>query len=176
MKRIEWLWNLLYYNFYSFDIKISQLFNYINPFYWFNKISSVKKYHTKYDMDDKNEFAKKIFDNPKNGLSSIITGSFMGALLALIEYGIFNIIQMLVDKPLIQYVWIDSLHFIIYLILFMIPVILINNRLLFKKYKYLEYFEKFEKMTDREKTVYGWLSLTIVISILSFFVASFLLL
>jgi hypothetical protein len=173
MKKIEWFWNLIYYNVYRFDLNATHAFKYINPFWWLNKIPSINKKREKYGID---ELAFSIFDSPKNGLSINIAGSFMGVLLVFIELGIFNLIQRILNKPLYSLVLKDILHITLYLVLFMVPVVLINNRLLFRKKKYLDYFYEFEKLTNKRKVIYGFLTFIVVIFAFSFFIGTFLVL
>ena len=175
MKRIEWFWNLTYYYVFRLDIKFSQLFNYLNPFNLINNIPSVKRYHAKQGVDDMNKLMNEIFDNPKNGISSLRSGSFMGILLVLTGIGLLNFFQVIIGKSLIliAVVFKDSLHFIIYLIILIGPTILINNSLLFRKDKYLNYFKEFEKMTEKKKSNYSWLIFFVVILIISFCIGSF---
>jgi len=174
MKRIEWFWNMVYYNIYMFDIRLSKLFNYINPFYWLNRISAIKKHHALHGVSDMNEFANQTFNNPKTGISSIWAGSFMGILLVMIGIGLLNFFETIIGRSIIQDVFKDSLHFIIFGVVLMGFTILINNSLLFRKDKYLNYFKKFEAMPNKKKSIYGWLTFSVVIFILSFFIGSFL--
>ena len=81
MKRIEWFWNLVYYNIYRFDSKYRKLFNNLNPFYLLNIIPAINRYHSRNSVDDMNKFANRVLNNPKTGISSIWSGSFMGGLL-----------------------------------------------------------------------------------------------
>ncbi len=176
MKKIEWFWNIIHFNVYRFDLKCRELFNNFNPIYLINKIPAIKRHHAKHGVNDMNKFANSILNNPKIGISSIWSGSFMGGLIVLVEYGIFNIIQGLASLPLIQAIWNDSLYFIIYLILLLIPTVLINNSFLFRKDKYLNYFKEFELMSKNEKTKYGWVSFFVILLVFSFFIGSFLIL
>jgi hypothetical protein len=114
MKKIEWFWNIVYYNVYIFDSKCRKLFNYLNPFYLINKIPAVKKHHAKHGVDDMNKFAERILNNPKSGISSIWSGSFMGGLLVFIGIGLLNIIETIVGRSLIRDVTNSSSHFIIF--------------------------------------------------------------
>ncbi len=173
MKKIEWLWNLIYYKLYLLDVNLSQFFNFINPVYWLNRIPRVQRHHHKQNVEDFNEFAKQIFNNPKNGLSSIWAGAFMGGLLVLIFYGLFNIFQGILSLPLIQDIWKNSLYLIIFIGILLTPIILINNYLLFRKHKFLNYFKEFEKMDQNKRSTYNWLSFFVIISIVLFFVSSF---
>jgi hypothetical protein len=157
-------------------MRLSKLFNYLNPFYLLNNIPTVKKFHAKHGVDDMNEFANRMFNNPKNGFSSIWAGSFMGGLLVLIGIGLLNIFETIIGRSIIQDVCKDYLHFIIFFIVLLVPTVLINNYLLFRKDKYLDYFKEFEKMTDKKNSAYGWLTFFVVMLIFSFFIGSFLVL
>lgn len=174
MKNIEWFWNIVYYNVYIFDSKCRELFNYFNPFYLINKIPAVKKHHAKHGVDDMNTFAQRILNNPKSGISSIWSGSFMGGLLVFIGIGLLNIIETTVGRSLIRDVTNSSSHFIIFIAILLVPTILINNQLLFKKDKFLNYFKEFEMMPKEKKSVYGWLTFFVIILIFSFLIGSFL--
>ena len=176
MKRIEWFWNIIYYNIYMFDTKCRMLFNYLNPFYLINDIPAVKRYHSKNGVPDMNQFANRMLNNSKAGISSIWSGSFMGGLLVAIGYGFFNIFQKILGQSLIKAVWKDSFHFIIYLIILVVPSAIINRYLLFRKDKYLNYFKEFEAMPNKKKSVYGWLTFLVVVLIFSFLIGSFLVL
>ncbi len=176
MKKIEWFWSMVYYNVYRFDSKCRKLFNYLNPFYLLNNIPAVKRYHSKNGVDDMNKFANRLLSNPKTGMSSIWAGSFMGGLLVAIGYSFFNILQKILGRSLIETVWKDSFHFVIYLIILTAPSAIINWYLLFRKDKYLNYFKEFETMSNKKKSVYGWLTLLVVVLIFSFLVESFLIL
>jgi hypothetical protein len=174
MKKIEWFWNIVYYNVYIFDSKCRKLFNYLNPFYLINKIPAVKKHHSKHGVDDMNKFAERILNNPKSGISSIWSGSFMGGLLVFIGISLLNIIETIIGRSLIRDVTNSSSHFIIFFVILLGPTMLINNCLLFKKDKYLNYFKEFEMMSKEKKSVYGWLSFFVIVLIFSFFIGSFL--
>lgn len=174
MRKIEWFWNIVYYNVYIFDSKCRKLFNYLNPFYLINKIPAVKKHHAKHGVDDMNKFAERILNNPKSGISSIWSGSFMGGLLVFIGIGLLNIIETIIGRSLIRDVTNSSSHFIIFFVILLGPTILINNHLLFRKDKFLNYFKEFEMMPKEKKSAYGWLTFFVIVLIFSFLVGSFL--
>lgn len=176
MKRIEWFWNMIYYNVYLVDVKMSWLFNFINPVFWFNKIPIIKRYHAKHGVDDMNSFANRILNNPKSGLSSIWAGSFMGSLLVLIGISLLNIIETILGRSVIRDVTDSSSHFIIFFVILLGPTVLINNHLLFKKDKFLNYFKEFEMVPKEKKSAYGWLTFFVILLIFSFLVGSFLIL
>jgi hypothetical protein len=174
MKKIEWFWNMIYYNVYLVDVKMSWLFNFINPVFWFNRIPIIKRYYAKHGVDDMNNFANRILNNPKSGISSIWSGSFMGILLGLIEIGLLNIIETIIGRSVVKDVTDSSFHFIVFFVILMVPIILINNYLLFRKDKFLNYFEEFKMMSNEKKSAYGWLTFFVIILIFSFLVGSFL--
>lgn len=176
MKRIEWFWNMVYYNIYKCDTSLRRLFNCINPFYLLNKLPAVKRFYDKHGVYDMNKFANRVLSNPKSGLSSIWAGSIMGGLLVLIGIGILNILEILVGRSLIKDVTENSFHFLIFFIVLLVPTVLINNYLLFRKDKYLNYFKELEAMTDKKKLVYGWLSFFVVLLTFTFCIGSFLVL
>jgi hypothetical protein len=174
MKKIEWFWNMIYYNVYLFDRKMSGLFLFINPIFWFNKISAVKKYHARYGVDDMNKFADRILNNPKSGISSIWAGSFMGILLVLIGISLINVFDTIIGRSVIRDVTDSSLHFIIFFVILLCPTVLINNHLIFRKDKFLNYFKEFEVLPKEKKSAYGWLTFFVVIFIFVFLIGSFL--
>lgn len=174
MKKIEWFWNMIYYNVYLVDVKLSKLFKFINPVFWFNRIPIIKRYHAKHGVDDMNEFANRILNNPKSGLSSIWAGSFMGILLGFIGIGLINIIETIIGRSVVRDVTDSSFHFIIFFVILLGPTVLINNHLLFRKDKFLNYFKKFEMLPKEKKLTYGWLTFFVIILIFSFLVGSFL--
>ena len=176
MKKIEWFWNIVYYNVYIFDSRCRKLFNYLNPFYLINNIPAVKRHHAKHGVDDMSKFANRILNNPKSGISSIRSGSFMGGLLVFIGIGLINIIETIIGRSVIQDVTDSSSHFIIVFVILIGPTVLINNYLLFRKDKFLTYFKEFEAMPNKKKSVYGWLTLLVVVLIFSFLIGSFLIL
>lgn len=173
MKRIEWFWNMIYYNVYLFDIKISRLFNFINPVFWFNKIPIIKRYHAKHGVDDMNKFANRMLTNPKSGLSSIWAGSFMGILLGFIGIGLINIIETILRRSVIRDVTDSPSNFIIFFVILLGSTVLINNYFLFSKDKFLNYFKEFDLMSIEKKSAYGWLTFIVIVLIFSFLVGSF---
>ena len=173
MKRIEWFWNMVYYNVYKFDSKCSMLFNYLNPFYLANKIPAVKRYYAKHGVNDMNKFTNRMFSNPKSGINSIWAGSYMGGILVLFGIALLNILEILIGRSLIKDVTESSFHFVIFFIILIVPTVLINNYVLFRKDKYLNYFIKFNLMNKREKIKYSWISFFIILLVFFFFIGSF---
>ncbi len=176
MKKIELFWNIVYYGIYIFDVLLRNLLGYLNPFSLINKINSVKKFHSAHGVTDMNKFKNRILNNRRTGISSIRSGGTMGGLLVLIEYGLFNIYQAIIGKSLTSDLWENNTNIIVCIIVFLGPVIFINNRLLFKNDKYQNYFNTFDKLEEGAKRNYYMVSLISVALIFSFFFLSFLML
>lgn len=174
MKTISWYWNLLHYNFFLWQKNAHRIFNYINPIRYFLKIPSVKKFYAKHGIDDMNKFSDdKIFNNKKVGINSIRAGVNMGGVFILLEYIIFNLIQIIISKPLIKYVWEEKTNFILFVIILLGIAGLFNYFTLFKNDRYLTYFKEFEKMSDSQKRKYQiFSSISVVIIITLFFISS----
>lgn len=176
MKNIELFWNIVYYGVYRFDVYLSYLAGFLNPFKAINKIKGVQKYYSTHGVNDINKLRNEILRNRKFGISSIRSDGVIGGLLALVEYGLINIIQKVTGINLVEKIWQNNTSFIIYLLSLLFPVILINNYLLFKKNKYLIYFDKFDKFGTKKKQLYSWICFITVILIVIFFFLSFKLL
>ncbi|WP_370901606.1 hypothetical protein [Chryseobacterium gossypii] len=173
---MERTWNYVYYTIFNFYKKIYKLLSYIDPFKLVYKIPAVKKFFAKGGIDDMNQFTDEvIFNNKLAGLHSIWAGIQMGGLIILLEYGLFNIFQAIIGKPLIQYIWESRLYKWVFIIgLLFIPWGL-NEKLLFKSNKYLKYFDEFDE--EPKSVRYKWtsISLGIIVGVLVFFISSFFL-
>ena len=173
MKIIELFWNIVYYGIYQFDVFLRYLIGFINPFNFINKNKGIRRYYSAHGVDDMNRFRNRIFNDRRTGISITISNATIGGLLVLFEYGLFNVIQGITKKPLIDKIWQDGFHLFIYLIIMLVPAFLINKNLLFKNYKYLRYFDEFEKLEKSKKQRYYCVSLISVFLIVLFFFVSF---
>lgn len=176
MKHIELFWNIVYYGLYRFDVYLRYLIGFLNPFKVIYKIKSVQKYYAAQGVNNMNKLRNQILDNRESGISSIRSGAIIGGLLALIECTFFNLVQGITESNLIEKIWHSNSSFIVYLISLLLPVILINNYLLFKKNKYLKYFDEFDKLGTKKKQLYFCICFITVILIVTFFFLSFKLL
>ncbi len=173
MKNIELFWNIVYYGIYRFDVYLRYLVGYLNPFKAIHKIKGVQQYYSAQGVNDMNKLRNRILGNRESGISSIRSGGAIGGLLALIEYGLINVIQKITGSNLIEKIWQTNTGFIIYLISLLLPVILINNYLLFQRNKYLKYFDEFDELGAKKKQLYSWISFLTVVFIVSLFFLSF---
>ena len=173
MKNIELFWNIVYYGLYRFDVYLRYLVGYLNPFKAIHKIKGVQQYYSAQGVNDMNKLRNRILGNRESGISSIRRGGAIGGLLALIEYSLINVIQKITKSNLIEKIWQSNISFIVYLIGLLLPVILINNYLLFTGNKYLKYFDKFDKIERNKRQIYSWISFITVVIIVTFFFLSF---
>lgn len=173
MKNIELFWNIVYYGIYRFDVYLRYLVGYLNPFKAIHKIKGMQQYYSAQGVNDMNKLRNRILGNRESGISSIRSGGAIGGLLALIEYGLINVIQKITGSNLIEKIWQTNTGFIIYLISLLLPVILINNYLLFQRNKYLKYFDEFDELGAKKKQLYSWISFLTVVFIVSLFFLSF---
>lgn len=138
---MERIWNLVYYFVYKWDYKMHLLFNQINPFMLIHRLSFLKRLYSKRGIDIKSEI-NEAYRRPDMGISSIFSGGFMYVLIFLLCWGLMNTYSAILHKePNIK----------CYLIvIFILISITINQLLLFKKDKYLGYFQKFDEMPKKD--------------------------
>lgn len=174
---MEKVWNYIHYYIFLFEC---------NATYFFRKLLNTLFYpisRNKYLKDglekrgssfkEIDKTAIKFLNDPRYGKSITIAGIQMGGILVLLQYSIFNLIQAILGKSLIQYIWEDSLNKWIFLIgLLVIPAI-INYFLLWKDDKYLTYFKEFEKEPKAVKRKWAWISFGVVVGIILLLIASF---
>jgi hypothetical protein len=112
-------------------------------------------------------------NNPEYGQSITMAGIQMGGLLVIIEISLFNFLQAIIGKSLIQYVWEDNFYRWVFIISLLVLPGIINNSLLWKKDKYLIYFKEFKKETKEKKRKWAWISFGVVIGVILLLIASF---
>ena len=136
----------------------------VNPILYFYRLPFAKRHFQKMNVDPIIEINKS-YKNPKSGISIFFSGNLMNALLFFIFIGI-DCIYNGVKKEF----FIDSIFIIIVIGLISLGV---NYFLLFKKDKYLKYFEEFDKMEDHKKKEWAILSLLVFLGIMLFSIGSF---
>jgi len=174
---MERFWNYIYYSIYLFESNITLFFRKILNFIFhpLTRISYLKNNLEKRgsSFEDIDNVAIRVLNDPRYGKSITIAGIQMGGLLILIEYSLFNFLQVILDKSLIQYVWGDRIYRWIFLIGLLIIPGIINYILLWKNDKYLEYFKKFEKEPKSIKHRWCWISFGVVIGVIFSLALSF---
>jgi len=179
IKIMERIWNYLYYYIYLFEIKASNIITY--PFSMIfdliYKIPAISNGLKKKGSSPKKlrEVNSNLMRNRVYGQSINFANIQIGGLLVFVEFGLFNLLQAILGKSLIQYVWEEgSIYKWLFIIGGLVIAYIINNQLLWKNDKYLKYFEEFDKSPKEVRRKWAWISLGIVIGILGFFVLSFI--
>lgn len=175
MKNFSWFWNLIHHRLYLFETAVFRGISLLCfPSRLLDKTTFMKKKYAKYGIADPNKFINYMGINPEFGQSSIWAGIHVGGLLVLLEFGIFNFIQLLVGRPLIGYVWGNGSFFrALFLVVLLIPPGIINYSVLFNDDRYLAYFKKFEAESPSEKRKHTWLAVFTILAIWVFVVGSF---
>ncbi|PKQ64901.1 hypothetical protein BZG02_03370 [Labilibaculum filiforme] len=162
---MERFWNLIHYFIYKAHNQFHLFCNKINPILFLYKLPFAKRHFAKKGINPIKE-VNKAFQRPDIGLSSIVSGGAIYTLFFLLCFGVINIFSGIIQKELNLQLY----HFIILIIL----SIIINYFLVFKGDKYLSYFKEFEKMEQKDKTKWAWISFAVSIGILFFIVGSFI--
>jgi hypothetical protein len=164
---MEKFWNYIYYSIYLLESNITLFFRRILNFIFhpLTRVSYLKNSLEKKGSSFENidNVAIRALNDPRYGKSITIAGIQMGGLLILIEYTLFNFLQVILNKSLIQHVWEDHLYRWIFLIGLLIIPGIINYIFLWKDDKYLEYFKKIEKEPKSIKHKWFWISFGFVI-------------
>ena len=178
IKIMERTWNYVYYYIYLFEVKATYFFRSILNFIFspIAKITFLKKGLEKRGSSFKHldNIALELSNNWRYGKSINFANIHIGGLLVFIEYGFFNILQVALQKSLIQYVWGNALYGCFFIIGLLIISYFINSQLLWKNNKYLKYFEEFTKEPKHIRYKWAWISFVIMLSILGFFILSFM--
>ena len=154
MKRIENHLNVLHFCFYRAHYKLHLLANKINPFRLIPKIPILKRRYEKLGVDVYKEIDKAV-GNKEYGLSMTVAGGAMLGILFLFFLAALNILL----KLLLGNITLSALHFIFCGIL----TVALSYFFVFKKDKYLSYFEQFEEWGKADKIKYGLLSFAFVL-------------
>lgn len=168
-------WNLLHYCIYELQLNFHKLFRFVNPVYYLYKISFIKKYFAKkYNTNDMPQYVDDIvFDNPRNGQPIVWAGIHMGVILISIQIIFFNIIQVLINENLNNYIFDNEKLKFIAIVAFLTISGIINYALIFKDKKYLIYFDDFNKIS-RSKIIWYCLFFTLgYISLIALTIYSF---
>jgi hypothetical protein len=165
---MERFWNIIHYFVYKAFYKFHLFFNKINPLLFVYKSPIGNRHFKKLNIENPVEELNKTFKRPDIGISSIWAGGFMYGLVILLLWGLLNLLSaVFLIKLNLQFY-----HFIGFFCLSLI----INHILLFKNNKYLGYFKKFDKMNNKEKIKWAWISFMVVLSILFIIIGSFVVL
>ncbi len=156
MKRIENYLNVLHFCFYRADYKLHLFANKINPFLLIHKLPFQKRRYEELGIDIYKEL-DKAFGNKEYGISMTVAG---GAMLGILFFFFLAALNILL-KLLLGNITLSALHFIFCGIL----TVALSYFFVFKKDKYLSYFEQFEEWGKADKIKYGLLSFAFVLMV-----------
>ena len=161
MKKIEFYLNVLHFNIYKAHYRLHLLANKLNPFHLIHKLPFQKRRYEKLGIDIHKEI-DKAFGNKNFGLSLIVAG---GVLLGLFFFLFFSLIDLFISL-FVEYKVLSASHLIFSGML----SIALSYFFVFKKDKYLMYFNQFEKWSKVEKRKYNWCTFGFITIILLLFV------
>jgi hypothetical protein len=98
----------------------------------------------------------------------MISDTSILALTMLLVWGVMNCLT-----NIIPFLSISSISFLSFVIISGIPSLAINHILIWRKERYLKYFNQFEHETKKERKKWMLITLLCIISIGSFFILSF---
>jgi len=177
MSRLFWCWNFLHYSIFRFENNVSYFINSFVKWFFglFFEIPIIKKGFEKRGFSKRQilGLSERSLNNSISGVNIIIAGVQMGGILIFIEYSIFNFVQVFLGRSLIQYVWENDLCKILFVLLFLIIPGVFNYLVLFKKDRYLLYFNEFNSYGKREITKYSWLSFGFIFLVIMLLISSF---
>ena len=148
--------NILHYCIYIIHYKIHLFVNRINPFRLIHKLPFQKKKYKELGINIDEEINKSFYDR-KNGLSLIFAGGISLIILFFFLVGFSSLlIKIFISEFRLNTIFIT----IIFISSFLLCYIII-----FRKDRYLEYFEKYDTWIPRVK--YQNLMLSIIFTIVS---------
>lgn len=170
MKQVIYFWNRLYYGMYDCN-KRREIFMYkifvhrlIRSLYNLLHKTKVSK------QRDKTNFNKAIsaLSNPIIGTALMIADILMITFTALLTWASINFMSLLL--PSVSLVGVDKITFVIVSV---IPVLTINYFFIWRKKKYLEYFELFQKSSKKRNTIWCIISMICFVLAWVLFIFSF---
>lgn len=150
MKKIVWFSNLMFYCTYQFEIL------------------SFKKNTPK-------EIQESLWKNPKTGASILRTRSHFMLLEFSVELILLFVIQVLLQKNLIDYVLDDPQIYkvIVTAFIFVTPTMAFEYYVIFKNKRYLKFFQQFDQIPRSSIKIYMILFLLIYASVIILGIGSF---
>ena len=155
--------NVLHFCFYRFDYKMHLWSNKINPFHLIHKLPFQQRRYKELGVDPIKEI-DKAFGDKEYGLSMTVAG---GALIGILFFFFLAVLNILL-KLLSGNITLSAVHFIICAVL----SVALSYFFVFKKDKYLRYFEQFEGLGNAERRKYSWLTFAFVLLVFCLFVLS----
>lgn len=163
MKRIEYYLNILHFCFYCADYKLHLLANKINPFHLIHKLPFQKRKYEELGINIHTEI-NKAFGNKDYGISMMVAGGALMGILLLFFLSILNILLKLIFGDIM----LTTGHFAFCAAI----AVTLSYFFVFKKDKYLRYFEQFEGWGKADKSKYSWFTSIYVLLVFCLFILS----
>ena len=163
MKKLEVSLNILHYCIYRAHYNLHLLANKINPFNLIHELPFQKRRYEKLGIDIHKEI-NKAFSDKNNGLSIMVAGGVLFAVLFFLLFAITKILMSAINNGTV----LSAGYFIAFGFLSLIVCYLF----VFKKDKYLAYFKDFESWTKGENRKYGWISFVFIVAVFLMFLVS----
>ena len=151
---MEYYLNILHFCFYKAHYNSHLFANKINPFNLLHKLPFLQRRYKELGIDIQTEI-DKAFGDKNFGLSVTVAG---GIFLAVLFFFFLSLINLFIELSGFD-IAISFVHFIPCGIL----SIWLSYIYVFKKDKYIMYFDKFEKWTKPESLMYCWFSFCFII-------------
>ena len=156
--------NILHYCIYLVDCKLHFLSNKINPLLHLYKLPFFKRRFKKLGVENPIEAYNDVFADKYYGFNIMTSGGIIMAVIAIFFVSLYSILR--------NELYNDYILSINHYIFFSLISSLICYLLVFKKDKYLIYFEKYETWTRAEKRKYVLLSFGVIMGVIIFFFVS----
>lgn len=161
---MERYWNLVHYFIYRTNVRAYILLNKINPIIWSYRLPFMKRRFKKMGIDDPVASFNDVLTNPEIGFSSILSGGAAYGLVYLFGYGLIFFFSVVSGV----YTGFTAVHVVVPLLLSFIA----NYALLFRKDKYLVYFEEFDKLPEAARRKWSLVTFATVVGIFAFAIGS----
>jgi hypothetical protein len=126
----------------------------------------IKLYQKKRGIKNPERFFQKILTDRRNSTVIWQVDVFMCILIGLISFSCINFLSALLGE-------IIATNKFVFVSILLVPSLVINYYLLWKKDKYLLYFKEFDKEPKEVKRKWGWISFGVVIGIIGLLIFSF---
>lgn len=155
--------NILHYCIYRAHYNLHLFTNKINPFNLIHMLPFQKRKYEELGIDIHKEI-NKAFGDKDNGLSIMVAGGVLLAVLFFLPFGIIKILMSAISN--------GSVLSTEYFIGFGLLSLIVCYLFVFKDDKYLAYFEDFESWTKNESRKYGWISFLFIVAVVLMFFLS----
>jgi formate hydrogenlyase subunit 3/multisubunit Na+/H+ antiporter MnhD subunit len=160
---MQHIFNAFIFCIHLMDVKLHYFSNKINPTLLLGRLPCVKRRFEKKGQNYMDEY-NKVFTDKTSGLSIIVSLGIAGGLI----FGILISSFIIVSKVFNFYEYVPGFYFV----LFCGISILISYFISWRRNKYLDYFEKFEKWTRSQKRKYVLISFFTIIATIAYFFIS----